>query len=146
MHDAPHPDLLGRVGDENKSRWAERLGVFGDLPTRLLTHALRVVPWFLEPVLVAGWTFLFFLIAGAQRRAVVSNLRAMHPRWGRPRAVIGAWRVFWNFAVTFVDALRCETETGGVDWTAAGVANMDELAQLLSSEHGKVISDAKGGL
>jgi lauroyl/myristoyl acyltransferase len=128
LHDAPHPDLLGRVGDENKSRWAERLGVFGDLPTRLLTHALRVVPWFLEPVLVAGWTFLFFLIAGAQRRAVVSNLRAMHPRWGRPRAVIGAWRVFWNFAVTFVDALRCETETGGVDWTAAGVANMDELA------------------
>ena len=45
------------------SRWRARFGVFGDLPTRLLLHALAVTPWFLEPLLTAGWTFLFFLMA-----------------------------------------------------------------------------------
>ncbi len=114
--------------DEIKSRWAGRLGVFGDLPTRLLTRSLRVVPWFLEPALTAGWTLLFFCIAAAQRRAVSSNLRAMHPQWGPFRGMIGAWRVFWNFALTYVDALRCNTSTGAVDWVIEGLANMDELA------------------
>ena len=85
------------------------MGVFGDLPTRLLTHALRAVPWFLEPALIAGWTFLFFLLAGPQRRSVAANLRALHPHWGACRGVLGAWRVFWNFAVTLVDAMRCNT-------------------------------------
>lgn len=112
---------------EKRSRTA-RLGVFGDLPTRFLTYSLRVVPWFLEPVLTAGWTFLFFLIARDQRRAVAGNLRAMHPQWSVFRGFVGAWQVFWNFAVTFVDALRCETGTGGVDWKVSGLEHMDELA------------------
>ena len=102
--------------------------MFGDLPGRFLAHVLGVVPWFLEPSLVAGWTLLFFLIAGPQRRAVTANLRALHPRWGPFRGTLGAWRVFWNFAVTFVDAMRCNTGTGDVDWEVEGLAHMDELA------------------
>ena len=71
------------MAEETKSRLRARLGVFGDLPTQfLLNHALRVVPWFLEPVLVGGWTFLFFLIARNQRLAVAGNLRVLHPKWG----------------------------------------------------------------
>ena len=116
------------MADGEKINWAGRLGVFGDLPTRLLTRALRVLPWFLEPALIAGWTLLFFIIAKDQRRAVAGNLRAMFPHWGPIRGLLGAWRVFWNFSVTLVDALRCNTGTGGVDWTARGVANMDEIA------------------
>jgi lauroyl/myristoyl acyltransferase len=110
------------------SRWTGRVGVFGDLPTRLATHLLGVLPWFLEPALVAGWTLLFFLIARQQRRAVTANLRALHPHWGPLRGTWGAWRVFWNFAITFVDAMRCDTATGDVDWEVEGLANMDELA------------------
>lgn len=110
-----------------KSRWADRLGVFGDLPTRFLGHALRCVPWFLEPVLIVGWTFLFFLTARAQRRAVAGNLRAMHPGWSQTRAIWGAWRVFLNFAATFADAMRFETGTGGVDWAIDGLDTVDEL-------------------
>jgi lauroyl/myristoyl acyltransferase len=113
---------------EPSSRWADRLGIFGDLPARLAAHVLRVVPWFLEPVLIAGWTLVFFILAGTQRRAVVGNLRAMFPEWGKPRAILGAWRVFWNFAVTFVDGLRCETATGGVDWAVEGLAHMQDLS------------------
>jgi phosphatidylinositol dimannoside acyltransferase len=105
-----------------------RLGVFGDLPTRLARHALRVVPWFLEPALIGGWTFLFFLIAKNQRLAVAANLRAMHPGWSKWRARFGAWQVFWNFALTYIDGLRCETKTGGVDWVVDGLEHLESLA------------------
>lgn len=111
-----------------KSPLAERLGVFGDLPTRSMHHALRVVPWFLEPVLIGVWTLVFFVVAKPQRRAVVGNLRALHPRWGWWRAQSGAWLVFWNFALTYVDAQRCETETGGVDWAVEGIEALDDLS------------------
>ena len=115
--------------EKQKSRLWQRLGVFGDLPTRfLLNHALRAAPWFLEPVLTAGWTFLFFLIAKNQRRAVAGNLRALHPGWGAWRGQLGAWQVFWNFAQTYVDALRCQTKTGGVDWAVEGLATMEDLS------------------
>jgi lauroyl/myristoyl acyltransferase len=116
-----------------KSRWKERLGVFGDLPTRLLIRSLHVTPWFLEPALILGWTGLFFGIAAKQRRAVATNLRALFPAWGPLRATLGAWQVFWNFAVTYVDALRSETGTGGLDWTIEGL------------EHMKALSDRKDG-
>ncbi len=111
-----------------KSRWAARCGVFGDLPTRLMLHALRVVPWFLEPVLTGCWTILFFLVARTQRQAVAGNLRALHPGWGAWRGRLGAWQVFWNFALTFVDAQRCETGTGTVDWAVEGLAALEDLA------------------
>ena len=115
--------------ETNKSRLSARLGVFGDLPTRfLLDHALRVVPWFLEPVLIRVWTFLFFLIAKKQRLAVAGNLRALHPGWGAWRGRFGAWLVFWNFALTYADALRCQTGTGGVDWAVDGLAALEDLA------------------
>lgn len=111
-----------------KSPLAERLGVFGDLPTRLMHHALRVVPWFLEPVLIGGWTLFFFLLAKTQRRAVAGNLRALHWQWGWWRAQVGAWQVFWNFALTYVDAQRCETGTGGVDWAVEGLQAFEDLS------------------
>ena len=113
---------------EQKSRWAARWGVFGDLPTRCMTQGLRVVPGFLEPVLIGGWTLLFFLVARPQRRAVAGNLQALFPDWGRCQATVGAWRVFWNFALTFVDAQRCETATGAVDWAVDGLAALEDLA------------------
>ncbi len=104
------------------------MGIFGDLPSRFLRHSLAIAPWFLEPVLIPGWTALFFLIAKKQRRAVASNLRALHPTWGKWRARRGAWRVFLNFATTYVDGLRCETGTGSVDWRIEGLTAFEELA------------------
>ncbi len=113
---------------ETKSRWAARCGVFGDLPTRLLLRGLGVTPAFLEPVLIAGWTLAFFGVAREQRRAVAGNLRALFPEWSEARAFVGSWQVFWNFALTYVDAMRCETGTGAVDWAVTGNADMETLA------------------
>ncbi len=93
-----------------------------------MLRALHVTPFFLEPVLIAGWTSLFFLIARSQRRAVAGNLKALHSHWSGLRAMLGAWQVFWNFALTFVDAMRCETGTGAVDWAVEGLSNMEALA------------------
>lgn len=116
--------------------------MFGDLPTRLMMHGLRVVPWFLEPVLIGAWTLFFFGIAREQRRAVAGNLRALHPAWGGWRGFLGAWRVFLNFALTFVDAQRYESGTGAVDWVVDGLAELEKLAE---SKEGCMILTAHMG-
>ncbi|GAA5482406.1 hypothetical protein [Haloferula sargassicola] len=108
--------------------WCRRAGVFGDLPTRLLRRGLRSLPWFLEPVLLAGWVTLFFGLAGPQRRAVMANLGAMFPSWGWLRRFTGAYRVVWNFSATLVDAARVETGTGEMDWAIDGIADFEEMA------------------
>ncbi len=122
--------------------WRQRFGVYGDLPTRLLMRALESAPWFVEPVLVAVWTALFFLLAGKQRRAVAGNLRALFPEWSELRAWAGAYRVFRNFAATYVDALRCETKSGEVDWVIEG---MDSFEQLAGTSEGCLILTAHMG-
>lgn len=113
---------------EATARLKRRLGVFGDLPTRIVTQLLHGVPWFLEPVLIFGWTLIFYAIAKSQRRAVAGNLRALHPAWSSWRARFGAWEVFWNFAVTYADGLRFKTQTGDIDWAVDGLTWMDELS------------------
>jgi len=130
------------VANDTSSTIRRRLGLFGDLPTLLLNRCLRIVPWFLEPVLIGGWTFLFFLTARNQRKAVAFNLRAMHPDWHAIRATFGAWQVFWNFALTFVDALRCQTETGALDWVIDGIESFEDLADR---EEGCIILTAHMG-
>lgn len=128
--------------EKGRSRLAARCGVFGDLPTRVMLHALRVVPWFLEPVLTGGWTLVFFLVAREQRQAVAGNLRALHPGWGAWHGTCGAWQVFWNFALTYVDAQRCETGTGEVDWAVEGLEVLDDLSKR---EEGCIILTAHMG-
>ncbi|MBK1817825.1 lysophospholipid acyltransferase family protein [Luteolibacter yonseiensis] len=112
------------------------------MPTRLMLHTLRVLPWFLEPVLIAFWTSVFFGVAKDQRRAVAGNLRALFPQWSGMRATAGAWQVFWNFALTYVDAQRCETGTGAVDWVVDGLASLEDLAKR---EEGCIILTAHMG-
>lgn len=128
--------------EKKQQSWWRRIGVFGDLPTRSLTRALKVLPWFLEPVLIPPWTLLFFLIAGPQRRAVAGNLRALFPEWSESRALIGAWQVFLNFSRTYVDALRHETETGEMDWSVTG---MEAIQDLRNRDQGCIILTAHMG-
>jgi phosphosulfolactate phosphohydrolase-like enzyme len=117
------------VSDPTPTKLGKRLSLFGDLPTRFLRFGLKVAPGFMEPALIAAWSSVFFLIAKSQRRAVQSNLRALHPNWGPLLAFGGAWCVFWNFAYTYVDALRCDTGTGEVDWAIDGIPAFDDLAR-----------------
>ena len=122
--------LVGEVErqGEQKGSWMERFGVFGDLPTRLMHGGLLVAPWFLEPFLVGLWTMLFFVIAGEQRRAVQSNLAALLPGTGRAGNFFRAYRVFLEFALTYVDAIRCDKAGGAVNWTIDGIEHFKDLA------------------
>jgi predicted LPLAT superfamily acyltransferase len=117
------------VAQSLKQNLGRRLGVCGDLHARLLRRALGRLPWFLEAPLIVGWLTFFFALAKNQRRAVASNLRALHPHWGPVRAFIGSWQVFWNFSVTYVDGLRCESGTGEVDWAIEGIDELNALAE-----------------
>lgn len=105
-----------------------KLGVTGDFWPRLLRYVIAGIPWFLEAPLILGWSFMFYLIARKQRRAVEANLMALFPEWGTWRARLGAWQVVWNFSVTYVDGLRCESGTGGIDWAIEGKEHLEELA------------------
>lgn len=136
------PFSSGFVATSLKQNLGRRLGVCGDLPARLLRRALASVPWFLEAPLIVGWGLLFFCLAKQQRRAVASNLRALHPHWGPWRARLGAWQVVWNFSVTYVDGLRCESGTGQVDWAIEGI---DDLNALAGHPEGCVILTAHMG-
>ena len=122
--------LLAGVADEREKTgaWMRRFGVFGDFPTRLLRGGLLVAPWFLEPFLIALWTLLFFAMAGEQRRAVRGNLSALLPGSGRIANFLRSYRVFLEFAFTYVDAVRCEKAGGKVDWAIDGVENFKDLA------------------
>ncbi|MEM1085918.1 MAG: hypothetical protein AAGI48_17550 [Verrucomicrobiota bacterium] len=123
------------------SKW-RRLGLFGDLPTRFLARGLRGTPWFVEPLLIPVWTALFFLLAGEQRRAIAGNLSALFPGWSGLRAWCGAYRVFLNFALTYVDAMRVETGTGEMDWVIDG---LEAFEQLSGSKEGCLILTAHMG-
>ena len=111
-----------------KRNLARRLSVCGDLWGRLLRRVIAGVPWFLEAPLIAGWALIFFFLAKPQRRAVASNLRALHPQWSAFRAFVGSWQVVWNFSVTYVDGLRCESGTGDIDWAIEGIDDLDVLS------------------
>ena len=102
--------------------------MFGDLPPRLMLRALLVTPFFLEPILISCWSTVIFVVARSQRLGVISNLTALHPHWSKLRVRVGAWRVFWNFALTLIDAARWETGTGSIDWSIDGLENMQHLA------------------
>lgn len=115
------------ASDIRETKTPSRIGLFGDLPTRFLRWVMPITPWFLEGFLIVFWTSIFFLLASPQRRAVAANLRAMHPAWGKCRAIMGAWRVFHQFALAFVDAQRCATETGTVQWEIHGREHLDEM-------------------
>ncbi len=142
---APRGGKAWRIIDEMlgiANGWLQRLGVFGDLPTRLLRRAVSCVPWFLEPFFIALWMPLFFLLAGSQRRAVAANLGHLFPGRSRVFYQLGALRVFWNFSWVCVESYRARHEDGGVDWLIDGSAAFAELA---AERRGSIILTAHMG-
>lgn len=121
---------------------ADRLGVFGDLPTRAMVGGLKVSPWFLEPFLLWFWSLLIFVLAKAQRRAVCGNLSGLFPGSEWLANQWRALRVFRTFAVTYLDAARCEELGDEVDWVVDGLEHIDDLK---SREEGCLILTAHMG-
>jgi len=135
---------LGAVSkvQEESGGIADRLGVFGDLPTRAMLGGLKVAPWFLEPFFLWFWSLVVFALAKAPRRAVCDNLAALFPGSGWLANQWRALRVFRTFAVTYLDAARCEELDDEVDWAIDGLEHIEDLK---SREEGCLILTAHMG-
>ncbi|MFN0129596.1 MAG: hypothetical protein ACKV19_23260 [Verrucomicrobiales bacterium] len=102
------------------SGWARRLDLYGVFWVRFLDFGVRRCPFFIEPLLVAGYTLFFFAVAGRQRQAVMENLRVLCPGAGRLGRWLRAYRVFWEFAWMVVDAARARSGERHVTWRLDG--------------------------
>ncbi len=112
MNTAAPPEAAASV----PGRWS----LYGDLPWRLLVGGVRACPSFLEPPLIAVWSFFIFLIAGKQRRAALENLRSLVPEKSGATRVWLAWRAFYHFAVASVDGIREQQGVAVLTWEVAG--------------------------
>ena len=114
------------MADESTSpapppRWS----LYGDVPWRLLLGGVRACPSFLEPPLIAGWSFLIFLAAGSQRRAVLGNLRKLVPEFSAAQRVRLGWRTFYQFARAAVDGIRFQQGEDVLAWEVKGLEHFE---------------------
>ncbi len=108
-------------------RLLSRFGVYGDFWTRFLDWGAQQCPFFLEPVFIAGYTLLFFLVAGRQRRAVMANLAVVLPGTTAAGNFFRAFLVFRNFAWSLADAARTRGGQEVISWEIEGVEHFEAL-------------------
>lgn len=99
------------------SRWS----LHGDLTWRALQAGVRACPWFLEAPLIAGWAAVVFALAGRQRRAIGSNLRAFLPEASWLRRLFLIWRTFYQFGCVTTDGIRCQQGEDIITWEVEGL-------------------------
>jgi lauroyl/myristoyl acyltransferase len=85
-------------------RWWRRFAVRGVFWRQYLDFGVTNVPFYLVPMTVFFWTIFFFFVAIPARRAVLSNLRIIHPGASRLTNYFRTWLTFHHFAWTIVDA------------------------------------------
>lgn len=126
----------------NFERLKRRYQVRGVFWRELQDWAVINLPFFIEPFQMAAWALIFFLVARRERRAVIQNLRMIHP--GRSRIAIWfrAYRVFWNFSWTTTDTVRFKLTRKMMDWDFDGV---EHHYQLMATKAGAIILTAHMG-
>ena len=101
---------------------------------------LNTPPW-IEPVIIGFWS-LVFLLWGAGRRGVMSNLSAIFEGSSPVRNIFRTYRVFWNFAWTIADKVRFKECRVVPDWEFVG---MEHFSSLQAHEGGAIILTAHMG-
>jgi phosphatidylinositol dimannoside acyltransferase len=114
--------------------------VYGVFWVRLLDWGVRRCPFFIEPLLIGGYTLIFFGLAVRQRRAVVENLEVLCPQAGWLGRRARALRVFWEFAWMLVDGARARSGERHVTWRLEGAESFQSAsggggAALLLTAH-----------
>jgi lauroyl/myristoyl acyltransferase len=99
------------------------MDVYGVLWIRFVDWGVRRCPFFVEPLLIGGYTLIFVALAGRQRRAVVDNLGVLCPEAGWFGRYARAVRVFWEFAWMLVDGARARGGERHVTWRLEGADN-----------------------
>jgi phosphatidylinositol dimannoside acyltransferase len=119
-----------------------RFSVYGDFWMRLLHWGARSGPWYLEPVMMAGCSVLFWLACTKQRNAVAENLLTILPGSSPAMNQLRALRVFWNFAWTMTDLSHVRHGERIISWEIIGKEYLNALER---SEHGAILLTAHMG-
>lgn len=127
---------------EHMLSWLRRFSVYGDIWMRYLHWGARHCPWFMEPVFMAGFTFIFWALCGTARNAVARNLTFVLPGTSLLGNQFRAFRVFWNFAWTMTDLAHVRNGDDIITWEVSG---MPDLLKLQAKEDGAVLMTAHMG-
>lgn len=103
---------------------------------------MRFVPTGLALVLVWPVTLFIYVLATPQRRAILSNLRALRPELGPNERWWAGFRVFLNFALTYLDRLWSMHFRKEVTWD---VPHMDRFEELRSHPGGVIVFTIHSG-
>jgi len=117
----------------NQGADVSRFGVFGDFPSRAmlrLLHAFPKMPFAIEVGLLYFFTFVVFLFAHPQRRAIRANLKTIIPDLSLAEGYLGVFRVFVNFGWTYIDGLRVRLGQEVVTWEIDGLGIFEEIRDL----------------
>lgn len=115
-----------RVAGRLRARLA-RFGVHGDYLSRLQSWVAGRCPFFVELILLAGYSALFFVLCGAARRAIVFNLGVILPGSTRWANWWRAYRVIWNFSESLTEASRVRAGEKVIEWEVEGDDHLEEL-------------------
>ena len=92
-----------------------------------MVFLLKRLPTRLCVALTSPIAFVFFLCARPQGHAVHANLHALFPAWNRLRCWLGAYQVFRQFALTYLDRLLYRHCGREVDWDVRGMEHFEQL-------------------
>lgn len=139
----PSPVLEENASDPGADAPSFRkFSVYGDFWTRIQAAGVRQCPFFLEPVLLAFHTVLFFALCPGTRKPVIENLSVLFPESSRFTNTWRAFRVFWSFANSITDAAYCREGENIIDWEIEGEEN---FRSFVEGEDGAIVLTAHMG-
>lgn len=102
-------------------------GLHGAFWTKFLLKLMRVLPRWLCPPLSACVVFVIYLLAGPQRRAVLSNIEGLRSDFGPIRRWWAGYQVFQQFSLTYLDRLWHMHFKHEVTWDIPNLAHFEEM-------------------
>jgi len=133
---------MSPVSQTPSPRPPKRFSVYSDFWTRIQTQGIRDGPFFVEPILLVFYTVFFFLLCPGTRNPVIRNLAVLFPDSPWICNVLRSFRVFWSFANSITDAIRCREGENVIDWEVEGDEN---FRSLTDEERGAVVLTAHMG-
>jgi predicted LPLAT superfamily acyltransferase len=102
-------------------------GLHGAFWTRCVLSILRFLPTSFCLIMVRPVALVVYLLAGGQRRPVLANIAALEPDFGPVRIWWGGYRVFLQFALTYLDRLWHMHLKRPVVWDIPNLAQFEAM-------------------
>ena len=97
-------------------------------------------PYWAEAALVYFFSAVVLVLAGDQRRAIISNLKVVVPDLSIAEGIVGVFRVFVNFGWATIDGMRARVGQDVITWEIDGMETFERLrgtdgAALIMTTH-----------